>query len=157
MTITKQTIALTAAAFGLSFTSVEANAQQSAAMAVHELAEGVQVEIIELKRVTGDLVHLTIAIENQTGEDVDLRTWGVISAYTNVKYWACGVSLLDLANMKRHVAGNCSGAGSLNVLPAGSRREYWAQYQAPPADVTSMTVQIPDAELFYDVPLAGGA
>ena len=126
-------------------------------MAVHDLAEGVRVEIIELKRVTGDLVHLTFAIDNQTGEEVDLQTWGVVRWGSESKYWACGILLLDLANMKRHLAGNCSGSAALHVVPAGIRREYWAQYQAPPAEVTSMTVQVPDAALFYDVPLADGA
>jgi hypothetical protein len=155
MTVTKRTVVLMAAVLGLSFAPVRAHSQQDASRAVHELAEGVQVEIIELQRVAGDLVHLTFAIDNQTSEAVDLRTWGVISDYTDLKHRACGVLLLDLVNLKRHTAGNCSAAGSLNVLPAGSRREYWAQYQAPPADVTSMTVQVPDAAPFYDYPLAG--
>ena len=157
MTITKQVVALTTAVLGLSFTSVRARSQQGPSIAVHELAPGVQVEIVEFKRVTGDLVHLTFAVENQTGGDVDLRTWGVISGYSSGKHWACGIVLLDLVNMKRHVAGNCSGAGALNVLATGSRREYWARYQAPPAEVTSMTVHIPDAAPFSAVPLTDGA
>ena len=156
MTITKQTIVMTAAVLGLSFTPVGAHSQQSASAAAHELTEGVRVEIVELKRVTGDLVHLTFAIENQTGEEVDPSTWGAVFHVSGRGPHACGVLLLDLVNMKRHVAGNCSAAADLNV-PAGGRREYWAQYQAPPADVTSMTVQVPDAAPFYDVPLADGA
>jgi hypothetical protein len=125
-------------------------------LGVQELASGVRLEILELKRVTGDLVHLSFAVVNETAEEVNPRTWGIVANLDHLDDCACGVSLLDLTNLKRHRAGNSNigRRGTLNVAPQ-SRKEFWAQYQAPPPDVTTMTVQIPDARPFYDVPVEG--
>lgn len=138
---------------GWTFEPVAAHAQ-SGALAVQELAPGVRLEILELKRVTGGLVHLSFALVNETDADVDPQTWGITPGrdpYT-LTYCACGIALLDLQNLKRHGAGNSTTARSLAV-PAQSRREFWAQFAEPPADVSAMTIEVPVSGLIYDVPI----
>jgi hypothetical protein len=123
---------------------------QQAALAVTELAPGVKLEVLELKRVTGGLVHLVYAVQNDTDEDLDLRQLGLAEgAYGSANFKV--VSLLDLKNLKRHLAGNAI-QGTAG-LAAHSRREYWTQHQAPPDDVTVMAVQVPHGALMYDIPI----
>lgn len=128
--------------------------QQAEPIAVLELAPGVRLEVLELKRVTGGLLHLTLHVVNDTDEQVDARNWGMPGG---------GVRLLDLVNLKRHDPGNGSSAShygpdglSIYLVAPHGRREYWAQYQAPPDDVTVMTLQIPGmAAPLYDIPIGG--
>ncbi len=104
--------------------------------------------------MSGDLLHLTFAIDNQTMEAVNPAAWGIVRGVTASDYGPTGVLLLDLANLKRHRPGNYTLGRDLTVGP-GSRREYWAQYAAPPLEVKEMTIQIPDGQPMYDVPISG--
>ena len=127
------------------------SSQGAEPLAVRELAPGVRLEIVELKEVSGDLLHLGFVVDNGTDEEVDPRSWGIIVGYSPGT--ACGLHLLDLPNLKRYPPGNCSSGSTLSVAPHG-RHEFWAQYMAPPADVTTLTIQIPDAPPLYDVPIS---
>jgi hypothetical protein len=125
--------------------------RQQAVLAATELAPGVKLEVLELKRVTGGLVHLAYAVQNDTDEDLDLRHLGLAGgAYASADFKM--VSLLDLKNLKRHLAGNAIEGTA--ALAAHSRREYWTQHQAPPDDVTAMAVQVPHGALMYDIPIS---
>ncbi len=123
-------------------------------IAVRELAPGVRLEIMELKRVTGDLVHLTFVVVNETDEEVDARTWGIVGG-TYPRLNASPVSLLDLVNLKRYLAGNSARGSTVGDVPAHGKRELWSQFKAPPADVTVLTVEIPMAAPLYDLPISG--
>ena len=125
---------------------------QESVLAATELAPGVKLEVLELKRVTGGLVHLVYAVQNDTDENLDLRQLGLAEgAYASTSHQL--VSLLDLKNLKSHPAGNAIQATA--ELKAHSRREYWSQHQAPPDDVTAMAVQVPHGALMYDIPIGG--
>ena len=54
--------------------------------------------------------------------------------------------------MKYYRAGNGTAGRDIDVAP-NSRREYWAQYQSPPGDVTVLTVTFTEAPPLYDVPI----
>ncbi len=65
---------------------------------------------------------------------------------------ATGIQLHDLKGLKYYRAGNASQGLNLDLEPR-SRREYWAQYQAPPRDVSQLTLNFPDAPPLYNVPI----
>lgn len=66
-----------------------------------------------------------------------------------VDYAISGVSLFDAVNLKRHLVfldeqGGCLCSVTATVtLEAGSTLYLAAQFPAPPADITSMTLQTP--------------
>ena len=125
-------------------------------LATHELAPGVVLEVLELKRVSDKVLHLTFAIDNRSEEKVNPKRWGIVrgaampSGVSGQK--ANGIVLQDLESLKDYKARNASHSLDLGLKPR-SRREYWAQYKAPPRDVSQLTLNFPDAPPLYNVPI----
>ncbi|GAA3442439.1 hypothetical protein Pve01_72690 [Planomonospora venezuelensis] len=88
--------------------------------------------------------------------------WGVHNAFSAVPQQhptVDGVFLVDTRNAKKHLvaldsegACVCSRIGSL-FLKEGESAAFSATFAAPPADVTSMDVHIPNVGTLADVPL----
>lgn len=121
------------------------------AIPTQRLAKGVTFEVVDMHRVNKNVLHFSFAIDNQTDEIVNPMNYGILhwvgSGPTRI---ANGVELHDLVGLKSYRAGTASESRDLDVAP-GARREYWAQYQAPPEGVTALTVILSDAPPLYDV------
>ena len=122
-------------------------AQASKALASEEITEGVQVDVLELKRTSGGSVTLKFAITNGTAAD-----WNFLSLTPFSK-----ISLLDLPNKKKYLtmtdsAGACVCSGADHAtIKRGTRETFWAKFQAPPEQVKRITVQMPSMPPFEDV------
>ncbi len=120
-------------------------------LATRQLADGITFEVVEMRRVNKNVLHFTFAIDNQTEEPVnpmDLGLMGWVGSGPTMT--ANQVQLHDLIGLKRYSAGTASSGRDLNVPPF-ERREFWAQYQAPPKDVNALTVVFADAPPLYEV------
>ena len=120
-------------------------------LATRELAPGVVLEVLELKRVSDKVLHLTFAIDNRSDEKVDARRWGIVVGTGTISR-ANGIQLHDLEGLKYYRAGNASSGPHLDLKPR-SRRTYWAQYRAPGRGVSQLTLNFPDAPPLYNVPI----
>ena len=122
-------------------------------LATRELAPGVVLEVLELKRVSDKVLHLTFAIDNRSDGKVDARRWGIFRLVgSGPDKWAGGIQLHDLERRQTYKASNASRGLHLDLKPR-SRREYWAQYRAPPRDVSQLTLNFTDAPPLYNVPI----
>ena len=124
------------------------------ALVMQQLAEGVTLEILELRRINKKVLQMTFAIINDTEEDVNSAKLGV--AYGDSM---TVIQLLDMKNLQRYDVGRggqgyclCS-RGDL-IVPAEGRRDYYAHYAAPPAKVKALAIQFPVLPPIYDVPIA---
>ena len=128
-------------------------AQVSKVLASEEFLQGVRVDVLELKRTSGGTLTLKFAVANNTTEN---HSYDLLTLVANVSH----ISLLDLQNKKRHLVATdsagrcvCSGFDGLTLKP-GDRATFWAKFQAPPEQVTQMTIQMPGMPPFEDVPIA---
>lgn len=117
---------------------------------------GVTVEIVELKRIEDKAVGLTYAVANDTDKSINLNALGIRTTHGS-GHAAKLVGLVDFNNGKRYGVGtaksNClCSAGRLDV-PKRGKREFWAQFGAPPAGVEKITVIIGNVPPFYNVPM----
>jgi hypothetical protein len=117
----------------------------------------VRVEVRDLKRGDGDTVTLRLRLVNESGEEFqascEMREYG---ANDNCGTFS-GAYLLDAANKKKYLVvrdtqGTCVCSGVDN-LADGKKMNIWATYPAPPADVTAMTVVVPQFEPIEGVPI----
>lgn len=135
----------------------------AAAIATQETdIAGVEASILEVKRAGTDTVTLRWQYRNKTAEQKELMrnlayiagTWGyglAVEAY-----------LVDPVNRKKYlVVKDAQGtplAGRLEIstellLAANQTLTTWAKFPAPPADVSKITVYVPRAAPFEDVPI----
>lgn len=121
-------------------------------IATRQLAEGVTIEIMELRRITPKILSLTYAVRNETEEslapgDVGLAYGGNMNT----------IILLDLKNLKQYTVGK-GGAGCLcskqATVPPGGRVEFWAHFAAPKGGVTKLAIQFAVAPPLFDIPIA---
>ena len=111
----------------------------------------VQAHVTELRR-SGQVVELSVVLRNESDStfDVDRGQWdGGVSDDDPAFRTAYGLSLVDGENNARHRALRdaddecvCSGDFGGNLF-AGDSVGIFASFPAPPEDVDSMTVQIP--------------
>lgn len=128
-------------------------AQASKALASEEFLQGIRVDISELKRTSGGTLTLKFAVVNDTTQD---HSFDLVPLVAHVS----GISLLDLQNKKKYLVMTdsegrcvCSGFDGLTLKP-GDHSTFWAKFQAPPEQVTKITVQMPGMPPFEDVVIA---
>lgn len=137
-----------------------------------------QLDILDLRR-DGDVVTLEFAIH--TADDDSFGGPNVADAFAaeqdsyyglldqgegmpnaslaDSRYWVSGVTLVDRANANRHlVLRDSSGAClctsfTFGATSYGERYRHSAQFPAPPADVETMTVEVPQFPSIDAVPI----
>lgn len=140
-----------------------APAQGSGILASEELEimPGVVVEILELKRASGDTITLKFAMTNNTDQTLSLEQASLFGrgAYS----WdVSNVALVDVSNKKKYLVikdseNNClcsKGGYGTNEIKPGARRNFNAKFPAPPAGVTKINVEIPSTPPLEDIPIA---
>jgi hypothetical protein len=115
---------------------------------------GVRVEITKLKRSSGDTVTLNYVLVNDT--DADLNTYALMTAVDT--HSSDGVALIDAAGKKKYLVvrdsdNHCLCSANIRDLKPKTRVNLWAKFPAPPANVQTVTVDIPHFQPMDDVPL----
>ena len=120
---------------------------------------GIEAQILELKRGPGDTVTLKFRLKNTTGEKKN----PIDKHFTKYDPSDVGkVSLVDYVNKKRYLVmkdsnNNCicsSDTYNAHILAASEAREFWAKFAAPPANITKISIILPGAAPFDDVPIS---
>jgi hypothetical protein len=133
-----------------------------ASLGVHEHEAGdVDVVLLELARTSGDTVTMRWKYVNRSGEKKQLTSerTGWLDPYR----LAADAYLLDTANKTKYtvlvddskhpIAGRHGQQNSYIFVGPRQSLVTWAKFPAPAADVTKVTVSIPGAAPFEDVPL----
>ena len=141
--------------------SPSASPQAAKVLASEELSSGIRVDILELKRTSGGSVTLRFAVVNDTKQNL-----GILGIFSNLNRggydWDVSkIALLDTPNKKKYLVMTdsenhcvCSRGGSDTAyVRGGTRGTFWAKFQAPPENVTKLTVEIPGPPPFEDLPL----
>lgn len=134
---------------------------EAIATAVGELP-GLRLEILGLRR-SGDAVTLDFAVVNETADDLAYSSAVFFASPQGdgVDYYTVsGVTLTDDLNSQRYLvlreADSRRCVCSIDVdtgLPAGTRAVYYANFPAPPDDVTELSVQVPNFSSVEAVPV----
>lgn len=119
-----------------------------AALAVSDNENGTgRAEVMELKRVSGDMLMLRIGIVNTGREPMDMgRLYA--DPKTGDYRIISGITLVDPLNKKKYFtvrdgADNCVCSGNVEDVKPGNRANVWARFPAPPEDVQKLSVLIP--------------
>lgn len=117
---------------------------------------GSRIEVMELKRGSGDTVMLRFTLINDSAEQ--LRVADLLGGVTS-GYNVSGIHLIDPAGRKKYLVvtdsqNKCVCSASVPIgLPPGQRLNLWAKFPAPPADVQKVSVILPHFIPMDDVPL----
>ena len=119
---------------------------------------GIRVEVVELKRATGDTVNLKFAMINDSDQDMDYGYdfgEGSTTDYGTI----AGTHLIDAAGKKKYFVvrdteGACLCSRGLKSIKARTRANLYAKFPAPPEDVQKITVVIPHFTPMDDVPIS---
>lgn len=123
-------------------------------LAVEQHAKsGIEIALMEVRRTSGNTVTVRWQYRNTgtSGQDLD-ELWNGYSI-------ADRAYLIDSENKKKYLvvrdAENTPIASDHRDrhIPAGKSTGSWARFPAPPADVTKITIAIPNAPPFEDVPI----
>lgn len=114
---------------------------------------GIQIALMDVRRTSGDTVTVRWQYRNTltSGQDVDELWQNYVIADR--------VYLIDPGNKKKYLvvrdAANTPVASqhTNRHIAAGKSTGSWAKFPAPPADVATITVAIPNAPPFEDVPI----
>ncbi len=134
--------------------AVSSAATQINVIAEGELATGESVKITELKRSSGDTVTLKFVISNTTSEETPIEVFGGDWYNWDMR----NVFLLDVPNKKKYFTlkdgeGNTVSSRGKGRIKPGEQRTFWAKFPAPPVSVSSVSVEIPTAAPFDDLPI----
>lgn len=146
----------------------EARAQEPepGVLAEEEIASGVTLRVVELERLGTRAVKATLEVENASGDDVSLKDIGVIQKAgmgVNAGYDMAHYSLVDFENGKKYkvikdTQGTCLCSRGSRIgfwqLEAGQSRKLWVQLTPPPLEVTTVSLEIPGAMMFDELPIA---
>lgn len=118
----------------------------------HSLS-GIEIALMDVRRTSGDTVTVRWQYRNTltTGQDVD-------ELWQNYQI-ADRAYLIDPGNKKKYLVLRDAAdtpVASLHTnrhIAAGKSTGSWARFPAPPADVAKITVAIPNAPPFEDVPI----
>jgi hypothetical protein len=114
----------------------------------------VRAEVMELKRIPGDMLMLRLALVNKGSEPVTPQEYTASGDYRAVS----GVTLMDPINKKTYLVARDSEKNTIcskgleNIKP-GERINVWARYPAPPPDVRKISLMIPHFPPIDDVPI----
>jgi hypothetical protein len=126
-------------------------ASQPMAVEDHE-QPGVQVALMDVKRTSGDTVTVRLQFRNTTPKDVSNNLFYATALIE-------GMYLLDGESKKKHLVIRdaedkpVGWVGRSRTIPAKGVLPVWARFPAPPATVTKITVAVPGAPPFEDVPI----
>jgi hypothetical protein len=124
--------------------------------------EGLRVEVIELKRSSGDTLTLRFNLINDSGESFKPGGWyfGDYKGHQNQDIGNVGaINLIDAVGKKKYFVvrdtdENCVCSTELPSVNAKSRVALWAKFPAPPGDVKKIGVVIPHFIPMDDVPIS---
>ena len=127
----------------------------------HE-AGGVDLVLLEVKRTTGNVLSVKWEYRNKTNRKVQLtkQSTGWIDPYR----LASDAYVLDNVNRVKHevmvdsdkhpIAGKHAGQNEFIFVGPKKTLSTWAKFEAPPEDVEKVTISIPGAPPFEDVPIS---
>ena len=128
--------------------AVAAPPASSSALATADSESGNgRVEVVELKRIAGDMLILRTAFVNTGHEPMSMaRTY--TDPHTGDVGNISGLTLVDGVNRKKYFVvrdsgNNCVCSESLNDVKPGERLVAWARFPAPPTDVQKISLVIP--------------
>ncbi|MEJ1934749.1 hypothetical protein WDZ92_31500 [Nostoc sp. NIES-2111] len=105
-------------------------------------AQGVTLEVTELKVTDDGYLTLRASVRNESGASTSL--------YKLTNSYIVGASLLDMTNKRKHLVvqdsgGNCLCSGNIDINN-GETRQIWAKFAAPPENVAKMSVSFGSVE-----------
>jgi len=126
----------------------------------HEIG-GVDVALLEVRRTTGDVLTIKWEYRNNTNERKQLT--GERTGWIDPYRLAVGAYVLDNLNRTKYelaldekrqpIAGHHGAVNSFIFVGPKQTLATWAKFQAPPAGIDKVTVMIPGAAPFEDVPI----
>jgi hypothetical protein len=119
---------------------------------------GVRVEVVELKRTSGDTVSLKFAMINDSDKDMGFN-YDFGEGKTIDVGSVAGTHLIDAEGKKKYFVVRdteeaCLCSRNLSSLKPRTRANLWAKFPAPPDDVQKITVVVPHFTPMDDVPLS---
>lgn len=120
---------------------------------------GIRVEVVELKRTSGDTVNLKFAMINDSDEDMSFSYDFGEDKKTSDFGTVAGAYLIDAVGKKKYFVvrdteGACLCSRGLNSVKPKTRASLYAKFPAPPAEVEKITVVIPRFTPMDDVPIS---
>ena len=124
--------------------------------------EGLRIEVIELKRSSGDTLTMRFNLINDSAESFKPGGWyfGDYKGHQNQDIGNVGaITLIDTVGKKKYFVirdtdENCVCSNELPSVNAKSRAALWAKFPAPPGDVKKIGVAIPHFIPMDDVPIS---
>ena len=134
-----------------------ASASDAKAMVQESEWDGVTVEVSPLKR-TGNTVTLNFKYTNGGDEETSINKL----ADMHKKDLENAIYFVDNENKKKYLVVRDAEGKALAAdldwnatkMPPGKSKKAWAKFPAPPADVNAVTVYLPGAPPFEDVPVS---
>lgn len=119
---------------------------------------GIRVEVVELKRTSGNTVNLKFAMINDSDKDMGF-SYDYGEGSTSDFGTVGGVHLIDAEGKKKYFVvrdteGACACSRGLKDIKPKTRANLWAKFPAPPDDVQKITVVIPHFIPMDDVPIS---
>ncbi len=119
---------------------------------------GIRVEVVELKRTSGDTVNLKFTMINDSDQDMDFGYDFGEGSTTDISTVA-GAHLIDAAGKKKYFVvrdteNACLCSRGLKSIKPKTRANLFAKFPAPPDDVQKITVVIPHFIPMDDVPIS---
>lgn len=117
---------------------------------------GVRAEVTELDRTSGGTVNLKFTMINDSDDTLSFGyDFGEKNEYGDIS----GIHLIDQAGKKKYFVardaeGACVCSRGLKDMQKGERRNLWAKFPAPPAEVKTISVVIPKFSPLDDVPIS---
>ena len=123
---------------------------------------GLRIEVVDLKRGSGDTLTLRFNLINDSGESFKPSGWyfGDYKGHQNQDIGNVGaITLIDTVGKKKYFVvrdtdENCVCSNELPSVAAKSRAALWAKFPAPPGDVKKIGVVIPHFIPMDDVPIS---
>jgi hypothetical protein len=118
----------------------------------------IRVEVVELKRTSGDTVNLKFTMINDSDQEMDFGYDFGEGSTTDISTVA-GAHLIDAAGKKKYFVvrdteNACVCSRGLKSIKPKTRANLFAKFPAPPEDVQKITVVIPHFTPMDDVPIS---
>jgi len=119
---------------------------------------GIRVEVVELKRTSGDTVNLKFAMINDSDQDMSFG-YDFGEGSTSDIGTVAGAHLIDAAGKKKYFVvrdteNACLCSRGLTSIKPKTRANLFTKFPAPPEDVQKITVVIPHFTPMDDVPIS---
>lgn len=119
---------------------------------------GMRVEVVELKRASGDTVNLKFTMINDSDKDMSYG-YDFGEGSTSDINTIAGAHLIDAAGKKKYFVvrdteNACLCSRGLDAIKQKTRANLYAKFPAPPDDVQKITVVIPHFTPMDDVPIS---